>query len=243
MQYTERHYRNRVKVKELNTFHVSIKETDLWVSAERELKKETEDIVHNLRFRLEGYIENHPEFYTTLTPWSDDPYAPSIIRDMIHCSKIADVGPMAAVAGAVAQHVAYGLKGLTGQIIIENGGDIYMDVSRDVTVSIFAGTSPLSDRIGIVIPKKMMPIGVCSSSGRIGHSLSMGDSDVVCIIARSATLADSAATALGNMVKTKKDLEKLAERASQIEGVLGGVAIMDDEMTAWGEVELKAIGG
>lgn len=243
MQYTERHYRNRVKVKELNTFQVSIKETDLWVSAERDLKKETEDIVHDLRFRLEGYIETNPEFYTTLTPWPDDPYAPKIIRDMILCSKIAGVGPMAAVAGAVAQHVAYGLKDLTGQIIIENGGDIYMNVSRDVTVSIFAGTSPLSDRIGIKIPEKMMPLGVCSSSGRIGHSLSMGNSDVVCIIARSAALADAAATALGNMVKTKNDLEKLSERAGHIEGVFGGVAIMDDEMTAWGEVELKAIAG
>lgn len=242
MQYTERHYRNRVKVKDLNTFHVSIKETDLWVSAEQELKKEAGDIVHELRYRLENYIERYPEFFTSLTPWPDDPYAPQIVRDMILCSEIAGVGPMAAVAGAVAQHVAQGLKGLSRQIIIENGGDIYINVSRDVTVSIYAGQSPLSDKIGIIIPERMMPLGVCSSSGKIGHSLSMGNSDVVCVIARSAALADAVATALGNMVKTKKDLEKLAERASQIEGVLGGVAIMDDEMTAWGEVELKAIG-
>jgi uncharacterized protein len=243
MKYVERHYRNRVKVKDLFTFHVSVKETDLWVSAERDLKKETGDIVHDLRFRLEGYIETHPEFLTTLTPYPDDQYAPAIIRDMILCSRAAGVGPMAAVAGAVAQHVAYGLKNLSTQIIIENGGDIYMNVSRDVTVSIYAGTSPLSDKIGIVIPEKMMPMGVCSSSGRIGHSLSMGDSDAVCVTARSAALADAAATALGNTVKTKKDLITLSERAEAIEGVLGVVAIMDDEMTAWGRIELKAIGG
>jgi uncharacterized protein len=242
MEYVERHYRNRVKVKDLNTFHVSIKETDLWVSAERDLKKETEDIVHELRYRLEGYIETHPEFLTTLTPWPDDPYAPLIIRDMISCAKTAGVGPMAAVAGAVAQHVAYGLKDLSPQIIIENGGDIYMNVARDVTVSIYAGTSPLSDRTGIVIPEKIMPLGVCSSSGKIGHSLSMGNSDVVCVTARSAALADAAATALGNRIKTKKDLITLSERAQAIKGVLGVVAIMDDEMTAWGEIELKAIG-
>jgi uncharacterized protein len=242
MEYIERHYRNRVKVKDLNTFHVSVKETDLWVSAERDLKKETEDVVHGLRFRLESYIEIHPEFLTTLTPYPEDKYAPLIIRDMISCSKTAGVGPMAAVAGAVAQHVANGLKDLSRQIIIENGGDIYMNVSRDVTVSIYAGTSPLSDRVGIVIPEKIMPIGVCSSSGKIGHSLSMGNSDVVCVIARSAALADAAATALGNSVKTKKDLITISQRAETIEGVLGVVAIMDDELTAWGEVELKAIG-
>ncbi len=241
MQYVERHYRNRVKVKDLTTFHVSVKETDLWVSAERDLKKETEDIVHDLRFRLEGYIEMHPEFFTTLTPYPDDPYAPLIIRDMIACSMSAGVGPMAAVAGAVAQHVAYGLKASSEQIIIENGGDIYMNLLRDVTVSIYAGQSPLSDRIGIIIPERMMPVGVCSSSGKIGHSLSMGNSDVVCVLAKSSALADAAATALGNMVKTKKELEKLSERASQIDGVLGLVAIMDDKMTAWGEVELAAL--
>jgi ApbE superfamily uncharacterized protein (UPF0280 family) len=241
MDYVERHYRNRVKVKDLTTFHVSVKETDLWVSAERDLTKETEDIVLDQRFRLEGYIEMHPEFYTTLTPYPDDPYAPLIIRDMISSSKTAGVGPMAAVAGAVAQHVAYGLKGLSEQVIIENGGDIYMNVKRGVTVSIYAGTSTLSDRIGIIIPERMMPVGVCSSSGKIGHSFSMGNSDVVCVIAKSSALSDAAATALGNMVKTKKDLERLSEKAALIEGVLGLVAIMDDEMTAWGDVELAVL--
>jgi ApbE superfamily uncharacterized protein (UPF0280 family) len=241
MEYIERNYRNKIKISDLKTFHVSIKETDLWISASVDLKKETEDIVHDLRYKLEYYIQAHPDFLTTLTPYPDDIYAPKIIRDMIYCSKKAGVGPMASVAGAVAQYVAYGLKDLSDQIIIENGGDIYMNVSRDVTVSIFAGTSPLSDRVGIVIPKRMMPLGVCSSSGRIGHSLSMGDSDVVCILSRSAVLADAAATALGNRVKTKKDLLKLSEEAAAIDGVLGGVAIIDDEMTAWGEVELKAI--
>ena len=241
MEYIERNYRNKIKINDLNTFHVNIKETDLFVSASGDFKTETENIIHNLRYKLEGYIQTHPDFLTTLEPYPDDPYAPRIVRDMISCSARAGVGPMASVAGAVAQYVAYGLKDLSDQIIIENGGDIYMKVSRDVTVSIFAGTSPLSDRVGIVIPEKMMPLGVCSSSGRIGHSLSMGNSDVVCILSRSAVLADAAATALGNKVKSKKDLRIISEEADAIDGVLGGIAILDDEMTAWGEVELKAI--
>ncbi len=241
MEYIERTYRNKIKTRDLDTFHVAVKETDLWISARGVYKKETEDIVHNLRYKLESYIRTHPEFLTTLEPCPDDPYAPGIVRDMIACSKKAGVGPMASVAGAVAQYVASGLKGLSDQIVIENGGDIYMNVSKDVTVSIFAGVSPLSDRVGIVIPESMMPVGVCSSSGRIGHSLSMGNSDVVCVISRSAVLADAAATALGNKIKTKKDLRKISEEAGTIDGVLGGVAILDDEMTAWGEVELKAL--
>ena len=241
MEYVERSYRNKIKISDLKTFNVSIKETDLWVSAADNLKKETEDLVHDIRYKLENYIRTHHDFLTTLEPYPDDPYAPGIVRDMISCSKKAGVGPMAAVAGAVAQYVAHGLKDLSDQIIIENGGDIYMKVSRDVTVSIFAGTSPLSDKVGIVIPERMMPLGVCSSSGRIGHSLSMGNSDVVCIVSRSAVLADAAATALGNRVKSKKDLRRISKEAGDIDGVLGGVAIMDDEMTAWGEVELMAI--
>lgn len=241
MEYIERKYRNKIKIKDLKIFHVSIKETDLWVSATGDFKKETEDIVYDLRYKLENYIQAHPDFGTALEPYSDDPYAPRIVREMISCSAKAGVGPMASVAGAMAQYVAYGLKEISDQIIIENGGDIFMNVSRDVTVSIFAGASPLSDRVGIVIPEKMMPLGICSSSGRIGYSLSMGNSDVVCILSRSALLADAAATALGNRVKTKKDLRKISEEADAIEGVLGGIAIMDDEMTAWGKVELKAL--
>ena len=241
MEYIERTYRNKIKINDLDTFHVAVKETDLWISACGIYKKETEDIVHNLRYKLESYILTHPEFLATLEPYPDDPYAPGIVRDMIASSKMAGVGPMASVAGAMAQYVASGLKRLSDQIIIENGGDIYMNVSREVTVSIFAGTSPLSDRVGIVIPQRMMPLGICSSSGRIGHSLSMGNSDVVSVISRSAVLADAAATALGNKIKTKKDLRKISEEADAIDGVLGGVAILDDEMAAWGEVELKAI--
>jgi ApbE superfamily uncharacterized protein (UPF0280 family) len=242
MEYIERYYRNKIKISDLKTFHVSIKETDLWISASDDFKKEAKDIVLDLRYKLENYIHVHPDFFTTLEPYPDDVYAPKFVRDMISCSKIAGVGPMASVAGAMAQYVARGLDELTDQIIIENGGDIYMKVSRDVTVSIFAGTSPLSDRVGILVPERMMPLGVCSSSGRIGHSLSMGNSDVVCILSRSALIADAAATALGNRIKTKKDLRRISEEANNIDGVLGGVAIMDDEMAAWGDIELRAIG-
>lgn len=240
-EYVKRDYRNRIKIRDLVSFNVSIKETDLWVSADRDLKKETEDLVHNVRYKLEEYINSHPEFLSSLDPVHEDPYAPEIVKDMINNTKKAGVGPMAAVAGAVAQYVAEGLINHTEQVIIENGGDIYLRVSRDVTVSIFAGQSSLSNRVGIVVPEKIMPLGICSSSGSVGHSLSLGVSDVTCILANSAVLADGAATALGNKIHSKNDLHKIPGMANDIEGVLGGIAILGDEMTAWGEVELTAL--
>lgn len=240
-EYVIRDYRNRVKIRDLVSFNVTIKETDLWISADRDLKKEAEDLVFDARYKLENYIKEHPEFLSSLDPVPEDPFAPEIIKEMIINTGMAGVGPMASVAGAVAQHVADGLLEHAEQVIVENGGDIFLKVSRDVTVSVFAGKSSLSNRLGIVIPENMMPLGICSSSGSVGHSLSMGISDVTCILAESAALADGAATALGNKIQSKKDLHKIPEMAEAIDGILGGLVIVGDEMAAWGEVELVSL--
>jgi ApbE superfamily uncharacterized protein (UPF0280 family) len=234
----ERTYRKRIKVEDLVSFNVRTKETDLLVSSDRDLYKDTIDLVFDYRYQIENYIKSHPEFLTTLQPYPDDPYAPSIIKDMIASTRDIGVGPMASVAGAIAQYVGLGLLGTAEQVIVENGGDIFLKVNRPVTVSIFAGDSPLSGRIGISIPTGLMPLGVCSSSGRVGHSLSMGYTDVTTILSPSAVRADGAATALGNRIRTKTDLEKLAGWAADIEGILGGIVIMGDNMVTWGKVEI-----
>jgi ApbE superfamily uncharacterized protein (UPF0280 family) len=233
-----RTYRKRIKVEDLLSFNVRIKETDLLVSSDRDLYKDTIDLVFDYRYQVESYIKSHPEFLTTLQPYPDDPYAPSIIKDMIASTRDIGVGPMASVAGAIAQYVGLGLLGTAEQVIVENGGDIFLKINRPVTVSILAGESPLSDRIGISIPTRLMPLGVCSSSGRVGHSLSMGYTDVTTILSPSAVRADGAATALGNRIRTKTDMERLAEWAADIEGILGGIVIMGDNMVTWGEIEL-----
>ncbi len=234
----ERTYRKRVMAHDLVSFNVRIKETDLLVSSDRDLYQDTVDLVFDYRYQLESYIKSHPEFLTTLQPYPDDPYAPSIIKDMIASTRDIGVGPMASVAGAIAQHVGLGLLGSSEQVIVENGGDIFLKVSRPVTVSILAGESTLSDRIGISIPTRLMPLGVCSSSGRVGHSLSMGCTDVTTVLSPSAIRADGAATALGNRIRTKTDLERLAEWTADMEGILGGIVIMGDNMVTWGDVEL-----
>jgi ApbE superfamily uncharacterized protein (UPF0280 family) len=237
-EYTERTYRKRVNAKDLVSFHVAVKETDLWVSADQNLEKETRDLVLNQRLQLENYITSHPDFLTTLKPYPEDPYAPPMIKEMIETTRNLGVGPMASVAGAIAQYVGYGLLKWTDQVILENGGDIFLKTNRSVTVSIFAGESPLSGKIGLMIPPEKMPVGVCGSSGTVGHSLSLGSTDIVCIISPSAILADGAATALGNRIRDRKDLEKIADWAGEMAGVSGGLAIVKDKVAAWGEVEL-----
>lgn len=234
-------YRKRVKAEGMVSFRVAVKETDLWVSADRDLAEETRDLILDSRHQLESYIRSNPEFLTTLQPYPEDDYAPPIVKEMIQVTRSASVGPMASVAGAVAQFVGKGLLELTDQVIVENGGDIFLKVDRRVTVSVFAGESPLSGRIGLVVHERQMPLGVCSSSGSVGHSLSTGAADVICLLSPSPVLADGAATAVGNRVKKSKDLERAAEWADEIGGIMGGVAIMDDRMATWGDVELVGL--
>jgi ApbE superfamily uncharacterized protein (UPF0280 family) len=241
IEYRERTYRKRARAKDLVSFHVAVKETDLWVSAERSLENETRDLILDHRHQLERYIQSHPDFLTTLQSYPQDPYAPALVRDMIEATRGVGVGPMASVAGAIAQYVAKGLHQWSDQVIVENGGDIFLKANRPVTVSIFAGESPMSGKIGVVIPKEKMPLGICSSSGTVGHSLSMGVAELVCLLSPSAVLADGAATALGNRIKNKRALEKVAMWADQIKGIMGGLVILGDKMATWGEIELVGL--
>ncbi|MBN2060763.1 MAG: UPF0280 family protein [Deltaproteobacteria bacterium] len=237
-EYGKRSYRERVKAGGMVFFNVVVKETDLWVSSDRDLSDETRDLVFKCRHHLEGYIQHHPDFLTTLKPYKDDPFAPAIVRDMIRSTADIGVGPMASVAGAISQFVGAGLMEFSEQVIVENGGDIFLKTNRKASISIYAGQSPLSEKIGLRIYPEQMPVGVCSSSGTIGHSLSMGMADAVCILSSSASRADGAATAIGNSIRSKKDLANVTDRAKRIEGISGGVVIMDDRMAAWGDIEL-----
>ncbi len=222
----------------LESFRVHVRQTDLLVSAEGHLEKEAIALVYQGRLQIENYIGSNPSFATTLVPWPSDPAAPGLVAEMISAAQRMDVGPMAAVAGALAEYVGRGLLCRSRQVIVENGGDVFIKAENPVTASLFAGDSPLSLRIGIRIPPGSTPIGVCCSSGRIGHSLSRGTADAACIISRSTALADAAATALGNLVTGPMDLKRAAEAMSGLEGLEGGVVIAGGRMAAWGDVEL-----
>jgi uncharacterized protein len=240
-EYTKRTYRKSLKAEDLVSFEVRVKETDLWVSAAKSLEQETLDLVLDARHQLETYIASHPYFLTAMTPLADDPTAPPVVREMIRSVMEVGVGPMASVAGAIAEFVGKGLLRFTDQIIVENGGDVFLKTSRDATVSIFAGESPLSDKIGFRLTAAQMPLGICTSSGTVGHSYSMGNADAGCVIASSAAFADGAATALCNRIHGRSDLARVAEWAASIQGIVGCLVIIGEHMAVWGDVELVAI--
>jgi len=239
--YINRTYRSLLSDNKLETFHVAVKETDLLVRAKRSLEKETRDLVLKHRLPLERYIQDHPDFVGHLNPVLPDRFAPPIIRTMIEASRKAGVGPMAGVAGAVAEYVGRDLLAYSNEVVIENGGDIFIRTTFPLVVAIFAGASPLSGKVGVRVDPRGTPVAVCTSSATVGHSLSFGKADAAVAIATAASLADAAATAIGNSVSSKADIEAAIDVGKNIEGVKGIVVILDSKIGVWGEVELTGL--
>jgi len=237
--YEPRRYRSWIKDKELISFNIVIKETDLYVSSTLNLRAKTKRLVSKYRGKLEKYIAENPEFLTSLSPIKVGGKAPDIVKAMAEAGKKAGVGPMAAVAGAISEFVGEELKDFSSEIIIENGGDIYLKSRKKLTVGIYAGDSPLTGKLGLEIASEDTPIGISTSSGTVGHSLSFGKADAVTVIANSATLSDAVATATGNMIKTADDIPKGLECAQKIKGVLGAIIIIGNRMGAWGKIKLS----
>jgi ApbE superfamily uncharacterized protein (UPF0280 family) len=236
--YEPRTYRQWVKSSDLVSFTVVVKETDLYISAATNLKRKALKLVLKYRDMLERYIERHPSFLTSLRPIPPAEDAPQIVRAMSRAAETAGVGPMAAVAGAIAEFVGNELLPFSSEIIVENGGDIYLKSLKERVVGIYAGKSPLTGRIGLVIRGEDTPLGICTSSGTVGHSLSFGQADAVVVLSKSATLADAAATAIGNLVVEDSDIQRGIELAKGIEGLSGVVIIKDDRLGLWGEVKI-----
>jgi uncharacterized protein len=240
---TDRTYRNRVNKSRLTPFRVVVKETDLYIHSKKDLSSLATERALYYRGFIENYIMRNPAFAVSLVPWRDSGFCHEIIRDMIHAGKNARVGPMAAVAGAIAQCVGMDLLEYTDEIIIENGGDIFIKTNGPVDVGIYAGSSPLSLKIGLRIDPGRFPISVCTSSGTVGHSLSLGRADAVCVKSRSCAIADAAATAIGNHVRSSKDIGQAISLGGKIKGVLGVLIIINDAMGAWGDLEVISAKG
>jgi len=241
IEYKERKYRNLIEGKDLIPFQVKEAESDLYIKANQELSFYARQMLLNFRGQIESYIDSHPLFKSTLLPYSQDKKAPEIIKSMIHTTALCGVGPMAAVAGAIAEFVGKELLNYSSEVIVENGGDIFIKSNKVRKVSIFAGRSPFSQRIILKIGAKENYIGVCTSSGIVGPSLSFGKADAVTIISDSVLLADAAATAIGNIVKTRKDIEQGLIYAQKIKGAKGVVIIKDDKMGLWGDINFTVV--
>ena len=243
MSWEPRTYRDRVDAAGLVGFQVVQAETDLHVSATRDLSTEASALVCGARAAIEDYIAAHPLFAESFVPVEVEPHAPPIVRAMAAAGAAAGVGPMAAVAGAVAEHVAHGLAAVSRDVIVENGGDLYLVGEAPRTVMLVAGDSPLSGTVGIALRSEDLPVAVCTSSGRVGHSVSLGSAHAATVVATDGALADAVATAAGNRVHGAGDIESALAFACAVEGVRGAVVIVGDRIGAQGAVRLAPIGG
>lgn len=243
MGHEERTYRRLYKGQDLYHFQVAIEETDLDIAIKKscfntELGVKLDSLVRRKRAELLEYIKRDPQFITALEPHEPQPFAPLALVEMCKAARLAGVGPMAAVAGMFSEQIGRFLTSYSSDVIVENGGDIWLKSTRSRQVGVFAGRSPFTGRIALEIKAAHTPIGICTSSATVGHSLSFGKADAVIILAPSAVLADAVATAACNMVQCSDDLEKAVNFAVQIPGVSGAVAILGDVMAAQGQVML-----
>lgn len=219
--------------------HFQIKQTIVTISArEREHIEAAKRSIGDERVLLEEFIQKDPFFALTLDPYDLDAAVgdgPDIVRQMVDCSAVFGIGPMSAVAGAIAKLAVEAMMEAGAEYaIVDNGGDISILNDEPVLVGIYAGSSPIRD-IALEIPSRTRPLGICTSSGTVGPSISFGCADAALVISKDPALADAAATALGNAVTPGVPLDECF-RAIDKPGIEGAIAIRGNEMAIWGDV-------
>lgn len=237
--YQPRVYRLWTKDSDLVSFTATVKETDLYIRARRNLKRKALKAILKCRGPIENYIVRNPLFLTAREPLPIAKDAPQVVKEMAWAAEKVGVGPMAAVAGVIAEYVGRELLAFSPEVIVENGGDLFLKSSKMRLVGIYAGGSPFSGRVVLEIEPEETPLGVCTSSGTIGHSLSFGTADAVIVLSSAAALADAAATGIGNLIKDVADIAKGIELAQSIEGLKGVVIIKGNKMGLWGQVKIS----
>jgi ApbE superfamily uncharacterized protein (UPF0280 family) len=216
---------------------IVIGESDLYVCGCTDLEEEALESLGRHRSELEEYLAMHVSFGTAFRPVPVVSGAPDIVADMGRAAEAFDVGPMASVAGAIAQHVGTDLLARSPEVIIENGGDIFMAGGGSRRVRVFAGgEAPL---VHVTVEDSPEGVGLCTSSGTVWPSVSLGSADAVTVLARTSTLADAAATALGNLVLGADDIEGVLRVAADLGEVLGVVLVAGGSVGAWGAIELS----
>jgi ApbE superfamily uncharacterized protein (UPF0280 family) len=189
------------------------------------------------RHILDDYIKSNPDFLHSFEPIELLDSAPEVAKRMAHAARLVGVGPMAAVAGAMAQFAAEaGLKAGAPEAIIENGGDIYLQAAEPVLIALNTGTTELSNRLAFSLKPDDTPISICSSSGQMGHSKSLGKCDLATVVAKDAALADAAATQAANLVKDVEDVNPALESITTIEGIEGVLIVKNDRIGLAGKL-------
>jgi len=218
----------------------SFKETNLLIKADNGWAIEAAiGAALNARRDIEQFIALHPEFRWSLEPLEPDGSdVPEVIRLMVGASKVAGVGPFAAVAGAIAQEaLKAALVAGAKNVIVENGGDIAMSGNREFHIGLHSGRSRVP--VAFRVRPDDLPLGICTSSGTVGHSVSFGEADAAVVFAEDAAIADAAATAVGNEVRGERPeeaIERGLERARRISRVCGCFIVCRLRVGCWGRV-------
>jgi ApbE superfamily uncharacterized protein (UPF0280 family) len=196
----------------------------------------TAEIVRQ-RHILEEYIDRHADFADSFEPVELRDDAPEVAQRMAQAARLVGVGPMAAVAGAMAQFAAQAaLEAGASEVIVDNGGDIYLQITKPALIGLWAGAAELADRLGFSLQAHDTPISICSSSGQMGHSKSLGKCHLATVVARDAAMADAAATQAANLVTTVEDVDSALKRIACIEGVEGVMIIKNDRVGLAGKL-------
>ena len=189
------------------------------------------------RQHLEAYIRRDPLFASALVPYCVPDSAPEIVRRMAEASAKAGVGPMASVAGALAEYALGGmLRAGARHAVVDNGGDIAMFIDRPVVVGLYVGPSPARN-LGLRFEPRGRILGVCTSSATVGPSLSFGRADAAVVVSEDVLLADAAATSLGNALREKipESIGAALER-HLLPGIEGLMAVLGDQVGLCGDL-------
>ena len=261
--YQERTYRKAMGLARFASITFAVGESDLWIGYtpstidSKALVAEGARLLRRLRNEILSYPD--PAFLSSLVPLQSrmdakmnmnntmgkktglDSYSP-FIEGMLNASRLSATGPMASVAGAIAQEVGSRLKKKFSleEIVVENGGDLYIDVLKPLLFTFFAGDNSLSGKVSIVVEPKHCPLGVCTSSAKIGHSHSFGRADAVMVACRDAALADAYATAFCNKVRQESDVVKVTEEMNEKEEILSALVLLDTKLALCGQLEVRS---
>jgi len=216
-------------------FSLKYKNSLIEIICDRDLQERAQQELERLYNELERYLQEEPFFLSSYEPLKAGKNSPEIVRIMALAAEQVGVGPMAAVAGTFAELLGrYLLKEGASEAIVENGGDIFLQLRKERLVGIYAGSSEFSNKIALKVKSESAPLGICTSSGSVGHSISLGKADSVTVVAESCPLADAAATAIANQVKGNKGIQKGIEAAGKIKGIQGALIIKGKELGTWG---------
>jgi len=179
---------------------------------------------------LTEHIRKNPVFFYSLESVDCKRKDPEIVRMMSRASYFAGVGPMASVAGAISQ---LALERMTeagsSHVVINNGGDICMKPGKNVTVGLFAGEGKRQNDLCVRVPKNRA-VSICSSSSKMGHSLSFGNCDLATVIGKRGEICDAMATAVANRIKTEDDIEPELNASVKRKGIYKVIASINGKM-------------